>query len=98
MSAIPYVVTSGWTRSDFIANTLGDTYRLLTYPNGDVAFEHRCDRSASSRGVIICAPRLRIGQGHTLTRNDKGEPTVRASILCEDCSTHGFITDGRWHS
>lgn len=89
-------VEPGWWSSDFIDNAGGPTYRLLHYPSGDVRFEHRCDRG--DRGVIICAPRLQIGNGHTLTRNADGKPTVRASILCPDCSTHGFITDGRWHS
>lgn len=61
--------------------------------HGIVLFEHICDRG--ERGVIICAPALQIGAGHTLTGSPEG-PTVRASILCPDCGTHGFITDGRW--
>jgi hypothetical protein len=91
---VPFCVDSGWDRADFIAHTLGPPYRLLSYPDGAVRFEHRCDRG--ERGVIICAPALQIGNGHTLTRNETGQPTVRASILCPDCGTHGFITDGRW--
>lgn len=99
----PFVVEPGWVRSDFIAHTLGPSYRLLTYPDGVVRFEHRCDRGR--RGVIVCAPALCIGPfaggpggTHVLTRNDAGKPTVRASVLCPDCGTHGFITDGRWSS
>lgn len=106
----PFIVEPGWTASDFIAHPGGPTYRLLYYPDGSVRFEHRCDRG--ERGVIICAPALCIGPWagtpagtHTLTRNDRrthacpdGEPTVRASVLCPDCGTHGFITDGRWSS
>jgi hypothetical protein len=89
-----FVVEPGWEHSDFIANTGGPSYRLLTYTDGKVRFEHRCDRG--DRGTIICAPALQIGNGHTLTRDSQGAPTVRASILCPDCGTHGFITDGRW--
>lgn len=92
---VPVLTPPGWEHSEFIQNVAGPSYRLLTYPDGAVRFEHRCDRG--DRGVIICAPALQIGNGHTLTRNDRGLPTVRASILCPDCETHGFITDGRWH-
>lgn len=91
---VPFIVEAGWNRADVIAHTLGPTYRLLSYPDGAVRFEHRCDRG--ERGTIICAPALQIGNGHTLTRNADGKPTVRASILCPDCNTHGFVTDGRW--
>jgi hypothetical protein len=89
-----FAVEPGWVHADLISNVLGPTYRLLTYAEGTVRFEHRCDRGA--RGTIICAPALRIGKGHTLTRSGDEKPTVRASILCPDCGTHGFITDGRW--
>lgn len=92
----PFCVPSGWEWSDIIANVAGPAYRLLGYPDGTVRFEHRCDRS--ERGVIICAPALQIGNGHTLTRDEQGHPTVRASILCPDCGTHGFVTEGRWTS
>lgn len=104
----PFVVEPGWIASDHIRNPGGPSYRLLTYPDGTVRFEHRCDRG--DRGVIVCAPALCIGPHaggslgtHTLTRNDRrthacpdGQPTVRASVLCPDCGTHGFITDGYW--
>ena len=92
--AAPFYVPSGWEWSEYIDHVAGPTYRLLGYPDGEVRFEHRCDRG--ERGVIICAPALQIGNGHTLTWNELGQPTVRASILCPDCGTHGFITDGRW--
>lgn len=90
----PFAVEPGWIRADVIANLLGPTYRLLTYEDGAVRFEHRCDRG--ERGTIICAPALQIGQGHTLTCGGDGRPTVRASISCPDCGTHGWVTDGRW--
>lgn len=103
MSAVvPYLVAPGWRRSEFIAHTGGETYRLLFWSDVEVGFEHRCDRG--DRGVIVCAPRLTsVGQpgGHQITwsmpsHNGRLVPTVRASILCPDCGTHGFITDGRW--
>lgn len=100
IDAEPFLVEPGWVRANIIDN-LGPMYRLLTYANGTVRFEHRCDRG--ERGVIICAPAL--SDGHTLTygpcvRPDCQEthdaPTVSPSILCPDCGTHGFITAGRW--
>lgn len=89
-------VEPGWIDVDVIENPTGPEYRLLTYKDGTVRFEHRCDRGR--RGSIVCAPALMIGKGHTLTRNHNGKPTVRASILCLDCGTHGYITDGKWYS
>lgn len=94
----PFLVPPGWVDSDFIAHPGGPTYRLLTYPDGMVRFEHRCNRGA--RGTIICAPAL--DPSHVITRGEvtrdsrRGTPTVTPSILCPDCGTHGFITDGRW--
>jgi hypothetical protein len=82
--------------SYYIANAGRPSYRLLTYADGTARFEHRCDRG--ERGTIICAPALQIGNGHTLTYQPgmHDAPTVRPSILCPDCGTHGYITDGRW--
>ena len=101
MSAEPYLVTPDWDYSELISNPAGASYRLLFYTHTDIGFEHRCDRG--ERGVIICAPKLtNVGEpgGHqvTWTINDAGRkvPTVRASVLCPDCGTHGFITEGRW--
>lgn len=93
---IPVAVESGWDVS--VAITGGDpSYRLLFYPDAaDVRFRHQCDRG--KRGVIVCAPRLtKVNQpgGHQIT-GLRHKPTVRASIVCEDCGTHGFITEGRW--
>jgi len=101
MSVVPYVVEPGYDHADIIDRPAGGSYGLLTYPDGSVRFEHLCDRG--ERGVIITAPLLCIGPHaggpggtHTLTRNGEGRPTVRASVLCYDCGTHGFITDGVW--
>ena len=71
---------------------------LLFYADGTVRFRHRCDRG--ERGVIVCAPALQLDGGHTITTRDpiaeKVPVTVRPSIWCIDCGTHGFIENGRW--
>jgi hypothetical protein len=90
---VPRVVQPGWHRAAFIKNLGGPSYRLLFYSDTKVRFEHRCDRGP--RGVIVCAPALtNVGQpgGHQVGTG----PTVNPSILCSDCGTHGFITDGKW--
>lgn len=98
---LAHVVEPGWEWCDIIARPGLCGFRLLHYPDGTVRFEHRCDRG--DRGVIVCAPALQIGSGHTLTHagegdhnNPRGKPTVSPSILCPDCGLHGFVTDGRW--
>lgn len=99
----PFLVEPGWGWCDIVPEALGPTYRLLHYPDGTTRFEHRCDRA--ERGVIICAPALRLGNGHTLTwsgagdhSNPRGKPTVSPSILCPDCGLHGFVVDGWWRA
>jgi hypothetical protein len=93
---IPMAVESGWTTSEYITHLLGDSYRLLFYPDGTVRFEHRCDRG--DRGIIICAPAL--SEHHVLSRtirpDQKEAVTITPSILCPDCNTHGFIRESRW--
>lgn len=98
-AAIPFCVfPSRWESSEVIANLGGPSYRLLFWSDTDIGFEHVCDRG--ERGVIVCAPRLQIGNGHTLTWTTRQDgvrvPTVRASVACDDCATHGWITEGRW--
>lgn len=89
----PFVVEPGWTRSVFIPNVAGPTYRVLFYLDGTARFEHRCDRG--ERGVIICAPLLQLANGgHRIVQDDP--LTITPSILCPDCGTHGFIMEGRW--
>ena len=85
-------VLHGYAETWTPAGEPGRHWRGTTF-HGVVRFEHICDRG--KRGVIICAPKLQIDNGHTLTEGDSG-PTVRASILCDDCGTHGFVTDGKW--
>lgn len=68
--------------------------RLLWRDGAPPRFEHRCDRSSTGRGVIVCAPSLH--PDHVVS-GDRSAPTVRASVFCSDCGLHGWITDGRWH-
>lgn len=93
------VIQPGWNVSVNIRNEDGPDFRLLFYPDpSEVRFLHQCDRSHRDAGIIVCAPRLTdVNQpgGHQIT-GMRHAPTVRASILCDDCGTHGFITDGRW--
>lgn len=83
-------VDGGWTRRV----ELGDDKAILLYDDGVARFAHRCDRG--DRGVVLCSPLLQIGNGHTIVQADP--LTIRASILCEDCGTHGWVTDGAWES
>lgn len=95
---IPVAVEPGWETATFITDPARPDLwmRLLFYSDTDVRFDHLCDRGP--RGIIFCAPRLaNVNQpgGHQIT-GTRECPTVRASILCEDCGTHGFITDRKW--
>lgn len=83
-------VPGDWSRVVHV----GTNRAIAFYGPGVVRFVHRCDRSVSNRGAIICAPALRIGKGHTVTAEDP--LTITPSILCPDCGDHGFVTDGRW--
>mgnify|MGYP006359010199 CR=1 FL=1 len=73
---------------------LGDGMAVLVDIDGHYFFEHWCDRHlripesepyliAPSLGAHTCA-----GPIETLT--------VLPSILCPDCGTHGFLTEGVW--
>lgn len=93
---MPYLVEPG--ANDSV--DLGDGMAVLFYPDGTVRFRHVCDRklrpeSAAGRGfTVVCAPQLQIGHGHTVVTR---EPlTIVASILCPECGTHGFVTNGVW--
>jgi hypothetical protein len=87
-----WAVEAGFETSTFIPHTGGETYRILWYPDGRVAFEHKCKVIDGQR--VICAPRLQIGQGHEVITRDPLH--IEASILCPDCGTHGWIRNGRW--
>lgn len=91
-------VPPGWKAAATLSSPSFSTYRLLFYSDTEVRFEHVCDRG--DRGIIVCAPMLtNVNQpgGHQITGTLE-RPTVRASILCPDCNTHGFVTQGRWES
>lgn len=85
------IVEQDWRRAVWLGS--GEK-AILFYENGDVRFRHRCDRAHRNAGVIICAPLLQIGNGHTVVQEHP--LTIVASIACSDCSTHGFVTDGHW--
>jgi hypothetical protein len=84
----PLFRESGWNNILLI----GGGKAIIFYPDGRVAFQHTCDRA--ERGVIRCAPFLRIGDGHTVV--SRYPLTIIPSLLCPDCGTHGFVTDGNW--
>lgn len=75
---------------------VGAGYALLHFDDGTVRFEHECD--STTRGItIVCAPALRLGDGHTITRS-ADRSTVTPSILCPDCGTHGYVENGAWRA
>lgn len=103
-SITPRAVTPGWTwihlLGDLIEFVGGDVRNealpgmaLLGYPDGRIAFRHVCDRG--DRGLIVCAPFLQLENGgHQLVA--RHPITITPSILCPDCGTHGFVTNGQW--
>ena len=99
MSGVPRLVVPGWDEIYLLgAHQVRDggevlpAMALVHYPDGRVAFRHVCDRG--DRGLVVCAPFLRLRDGHRLV--SWHPPTVEPSILCPDCGTHGFVTAGRW--
>lgn len=91
MSEIPYLVEGGY----FASVDVGSGHVVLFYRDGQnvtARFQHRCDRGA--RGVVICAPLLQVPHGHQVVSRDP--LTISPSILCTDCGTHGFVTNGVW--
>lgn len=73
---------------------LGGERAILFMADGDVRFRHIC---GGTHTPMIIAPRLQIGNGHTVVAR---EPlTIVASIACDTergCAEHGFVTDGVW--
>jgi hypothetical protein len=69
---------------------VGTGIRLLRFTAGGYGVEHRCDRG--DRGIVDHAPRI---DNHNVT-GDWPDITVTPSILCVDCSLHGFIRNGHW--
>ncbi len=90
-----------WNDVTVIPNPGGRDFEVLWLADGTGArFEHLCDRSSTGRGSIVCAPEMRFvdgldGQAHHILVS-RNPVTIRPSVLCSDCGTHGFITDGQW--
>lgn len=92
---LPNAVDDQYARADEVRGSSEDErLELLFYADGTVRFAHVCSRV--DRGVIRCAPRL--APGHQVIDRGPGHVTVVPSILCDDCGTHGFITDGTWRA
>lgn len=65
----------------------------LCWSEGQFRLRHLCDRSASGRNVIICAPVL---SQHFVQWVPEAGYTVQPSILCPDCGLHGWIRANEW--
>jgi len=90
-----FLVEPGWGRSICTRPWPGESsVRALFYDDGTCRIEHKCKVIGGVQ--IICAPALRLADGHTIVAEDP--LTVTPSILCPDCGLHGFITEGRWVS
>lgn len=90
---IAFLVPPGWVRAVPIGSLPPDPMvRALFYEDGAVRIEHRCRVVDDTQ--IVCAPALRLDEGHSVVSADP--LTITPSILCPDCGLHGFITAGRW--
>jgi hypothetical protein len=66
---------------------------ILFCQDGRVRVAHDCKLIGGDRRIRT-APYLQLGEGHTIVTR---EPlTIVASILCDDCGLHGFVTAGAW--
>jgi hypothetical protein len=78
----------------------GTDLALLLYRDGTVRMLHECKTVGEDR--LVCAPALRIGNGHDIHAEDIGcglmSITVSPSILCPDCDLHGFVRSSSWES
>ena len=73
---------------------LGGERAILFMDDGAVRYRHICGGTFEP---MIIAPRLQIGNGHTIVK--RNPLTIVASIACDferGCTEHGFVTDGRW--
>lgn len=94
MTTMRSAIHPGWD----LALTVAPGLRLLRYPDGRWAFQHPC-KMLGPEEQLVCGPLLQVESGgHTVTDNGGLAITVTPSILCPDCGTHGFITDGAWRS
>jgi len=84
------VTDPGWTDEWKLTKDIS----ILFYADtGEVRFHHLCDRWATGRGIIICAPLLQLA--HAIDNDTK---TITPSVMCTDCGTHGFVTNGSWNA
>jgi hypothetical protein len=71
---------------------VGEGIALTWYPDGSVGLRHTCTRARDGLTLVV-APRLQLGQGHTL---DVETLTVDPSCGCGDCGLHGWVRAGVW--
>jgi hypothetical protein len=76
-----------------VSDSHGHDLVMLQMDDATWRISHLCDRRASNRGIIRCAPEL--SDGHHIALVD-GKVTVDPSILCSDCGLHGYIRDSMW--
>lgn len=90
-----YVIDVTGTYGDITDSVdVGSNNEILFMADGRVRFAHNCRIAIPPTTRIRCAPQLQIGQGHTVVTR---EPlTIVASIACDDCDIHGWVTDGQW--
>lgn len=76
---------------------LGDERAIYTDDGGTMRFEHRCSRANrldDPGEPLLIAPAITL---HVI-KGPMEHLTITPSILCTDCGTHGFVTDGEWRS
>lgn len=71
---------------------LGEGMAVVWTSDG-VFFEHEC-RVLPDDIRLLCAPSFHAE--HVVNAGVMELATVKPSVLCPDCGTHGFITDGVW--
>lgn len=79
---------------------LGSGIELVEHTDGTIRFHHPCKSieyvDDDEVHTLRCGPAL--APGHLVVWPAGGPPTVSPSVLCPDCSTHGFVVDGAWRS
>lgn len=80
---------------DLAGGELGVVRELIQYEDGTWRFRHMCHRERDGRTLDV-APLL--GEQHVVlvARMPSAPVTVRPSILCGDCGTHGWVESSTW--
>lgn len=77
---------------------LGDDLAVYVDDDGTLRFEHLCSRD---KRLADPGPPIRIapafGAAHVI-QGPMERLTITPSVLCSDCGTHGFVTEGVWRS